>query len=101
MVLYIIIIIALITLLVLSILGRMTPKGLNDVQKKYYIKTEVICLAIFIGAFVLFIIGEAVDALYPAFDIVGIVLLIISFGFYFYQKYNYKKITKEKQNVNN
>lgn len=101
MVLYIIIIIALITLLVLSILGRMAPKDLNELQKNYYKKTEIICLSIFICAFIFFIIGEIVDALYPAFDIVGIVLLVISFGFYFYQKYNFKKLTKENKNANN
>lgn len=96
MVLYIIIIIALITLLVLSILGRMTPKNLNEAQIKFYKKTEIICLSIFIVAFIFFIIGELVESLYPSFDIVGIVLLVISFAYYFWQKYNYKKITKEK-----
>ena len=39
--------------------------------------------------------------LYPAFDIVGIVLLVASFAFYFYQKFNYKKLTEEDKNVNN
>lgn len=96
MVLYIIIIIALITLLVLSALGRMAPKNLNEIQKKYYIKTEIICLSIFIGAFIFFIFGEIFDALYPTFDIIGVVLLVASFAFYLYQKYNYVNATKEK-----
>lgn len=51
--------------------------------------------------FYLFIIGEVIDVLYPAFDIVGIVLLLASFAFYFYQKFNYKKLTEEDKNVNN
>ena len=101
MVLYITIIVALVILLVLSILGRMTPKKLNKTQMKYYKKTEIICLSIFICAFIFFIIGEVIDVLYPAFDIVGIVLLVASFAFYFYQKFNYKKLTEEDKNVNN
>lgn len=101
MVLYITIIVALVILLVLSILGRMTPKNLNETQMKYYKKTEIICLSIFIFAFIFFIIGEVIDVLYPAFDIVGIVLLLASFAFYFYQKFNYKKLTEEDKNVNN
>lgn len=101
MVLCITIIVALVILLVLSILGRMTPKNLNETQMKYYKKTEIICLSIFICAFIFFIIGEVIDVLYPAFDIVGIVLLLASFAFYFYQKFNYKKLTEEDKNVNN
>lgn len=58
MVLYITIIVALVILLVLSILGRMTPKNLNETQMKYYKKTEIICLSIFIFAFIFLLLAR-------------------------------------------
>lgn len=92
MILYIVIEIALITLLILTILNKFTPKDYNDAQKNYFKKTAIICLGIFILAFLFFIIAEAVEDLYPAFDIVGLIFIILSFAFYFWQKYNFKKI---------
>lgn len=95
MILYIVIEIALIALLILTLLNKFTPASYNDTQKNYFKKAALICLGVFILAFFFFIIGEAVEDLYPTFDIVGLVLIVLSFVFYFYQKYNFKKINKE------
>lgn len=102
MVIYILIAVALAVLMILTIFDKFTPKEITDEnKKKFYKQTTIIMLSADILSFVLFTIAELVEAVYKAFNIIAIILLILSVVFYFVRDWQFKKIESEKKNDNN
>lgn len=95
MVLYIAIILGLITLLVFCALGKVLPHEIDKEDINFYKNSEIISISIIIGAFIFFIIAEFADAIYIAFNIIGVVLIAAAVGFYYYRNYQYKHLKRK------
>ena len=95
MVLYIAIILGLVALAVFCALGKVLPKNIDKEDIKFYKMSQIITILIVICAFIVFIIAEISDAIYVAFNIIGVVLLGVAVIYYYFRNYQYKHLKRK------